>query len=254
MDLCGALIQYPSTDGRLFDPRAFIERMQRGGALVVMAADLLALALITPPGELGADVAVGSTQRFGVPLGAGGPHAGYFATREIHARRLPGRLVGVSRDAHGRTAYRLAIQTREQHIRRDKATSNICTAQVLLAIMAGLYAVYHGPDGLHRIARRVRAMTSVLAEGLRRLGHELAEGAYFDTLRLTPSGKSAKQVLADARARGINLRDFGDETVGVALDETTTREDVEQLLAAFAAEDAPPAFDSLAAAADAPLP
>ncbi|HVN39827.1 MAG TPA: aminomethyl-transferring glycine dehydrogenase [Myxococcota bacterium] len=253
-DCCGLLLQYPASDGRIADPRPTIARAHAAGALVVVAADPLALVLLTPPGELGADIAVGSMQRFGVPLGYGGPHAAYLATRDELARRLPGRLVGVSRDAHGRAAYRLAIQTREQHIRRDKATSTICTAQVLLAIMAGLYAVYHGPDGLRRIARRVRGMTCVLAEGLRRMGHELAEGPRFDTVRVTPSGKSAKQVLADARARGINLRDFGDESVGVALDETTTREDVEQLLAAFAAEDAPPAFDSLAAAADAPLP
>ncbi|HEX5066834.1 MAG TPA: aminomethyl-transferring glycine dehydrogenase [Myxococcota bacterium] len=251
---CGVLLQYPTTDGRVADPRRLIERAKKAGALAVVAADPLALVLLTPPGELGADIAVGSMQRFGVPLGYGGPHAAYLATRDELARRLPGRLVGVSRDAHGHVAYRLAIQTREQHIRRDKATSNICTAQVLLAIMAGLYAVYHGPEGLRRIARRVRGMTLVLAEGLRRLGHELPDGLFFDTLRVTPSGKSAKQVLADALERGINLRAYGDDAVGVSLDETTTREDVEKLLAAFAADSTPPGFEALAAAAEAPLP
>ncbi len=254
MDLCGVLLQYPTTDGRLRDPRPVIERVQRGGALVVVAADLLALTLIASPGELGADVAVGSTQRFGVPLGAGGPHAAYFATRDLHARRLPGRLVGVSRDVHGRPAYRLAIQTREQHIRRDKATSNICTAQVLLAIMAGMYAVYHGPDGLRRIARRVRGLACVLAEGLRRMGHELGDAAFFDTLRVVPGGVSAKEVIAAAAERGFNLRDFGDDSVGVALDETTTRADVERILASFGGGATAPAIDDLVAAAKAPLP
>ncbi len=254
MDLCGALLQYPASDGRLVDPRAWIERLHAADVQVVMAADLLALTLIASPGELGADVAVGSTQRFGVPMGAGGPHAAYFATREAHARRLPGRLVGVSRDVHGQPAFRLAMQTREQHIRRDKATSNICTAQVLLAIMAGMYAVYHGPEGLRRIARRVRGMTCVLAEGLRRLGHELGDAAFFDTLRVVPNGMRAKEAIAAAAERGFNLRDFGDESVGVALDETTRRADVERLLEAFAGGGTPPAFDSLATAATAPLP
>jgi glycine dehydrogenase len=252
-DACGVLLQYPTTDGRVVDPRAAIERAHAAKALAVVAADPLALVLLTPPGEFGADIAVGSMQRFGVPLGYGGPHAGYLAAREELARRLPGRLVGVSRDAHGQLAYRLAIQTREQHIRRDKATSNICTAQVLLAIMAACYAVYHGPEGLRRIARRVRGFTQVLAEGLRRMGHELPDAPSFDTLRVRPRGKSAKQVMDEALQHGFNLRPLGDDAVGVSLDETTTRDDVEKLLAAFA-EGAPPAFDTLAERAAAPLP
>ena len=254
--VCGVLLQYPTSDGRLLDPRPVVERAHATGALVVMAADLLALTLVTPPGELGADVAVGSAQRFGVPLGYGGPHAGYMSTLDKHARRLPGRLVGVSVDAHGRTAYRLAIQTREQHIRRDKATSNICTAQVLLAIMAGMYAVYHGPEGLARIARRIRGWTSVLRVGLEAQGHGVPDAAHFDTLRITPNGRSANEILTAARASGYNLRDFGDGTLGVSLDETTIRSDVRALLAAFAGSEAganPAAFER-AATSEIPAP
>jgi glycine dehydrogenase len=251
--LVGVLLQYPTTDGAILDHRGFIERVHEAGAMVVMAADLLALTLITPPGELGADIAVGSSQRFGVPLGFGGPHAAFLSTREEHVRRMPGRLVGVSRDATGRPALRLAIQTREQHIKRDRATSNVCTAQVLLAIMAGFYAVYHGPDGLRRIARRVHAFTGGLAAALAAGGHALAgRGAgapFFDTLRVRPSGRDAGDVIARAAERGIDLRRYDDgETVGVALDETTTPQDVAAILEAFGVTDAPDVVELVAAA------
>jgi glycine dehydrogenase len=231
--VCGALLQYPDTRGAALDHRGLADRVHAAGAQLVVATDLLALALLAPPGEWGADIAVGNSQRFGVPMGYGGPHAGFIATRSEHARRMPGRIIGVSRDAHGDPAYRMAIQTREQHIRREKATSNICTAQALLAIMAGLYATYHGPAGVKRIAERVHAFTVVLAEGARRLGHGVPGVAFFDTVRVEVAGGASGAVMAEALRRGINLRDFGDGSVGVSLDETVTRADVADLLACF---------------------
>ena len=230
----GALVQYPATDGCVHDYRALCEAARAAGSHVVVAADILSLALLTPPGEFGADVAVGSTQRFGVPMGYGGPHAAYIACREQFKRQLPGRIIGVSVDRHGNPALRMALQTREQHIRRERATSNICTAQVLLAVMAGMYAVYHGPDGLRRIAARIHMQAASLARGLEAAGNEIVHRTYFDTLRVRPA-KGPEAVLAAAREAHINLRDFRDGTVGVALDETVTPADLDDLLAAFGA-------------------
>ena len=222
-NIFGAVIQYPDVDGQINHYQSFSEKAKANNTYLCVCADLMSLVLLTPPGEWGADCVVGSSQRFGVPMGFGGPHAGFMAVRTGLERSLPGRLVGVSVDADGQTAYRLALQTREQHIRRDKATSNICTAQVLLAVMASMYAVYHGPEGLRHIANGVHRKTAQLAASLKAAGVNVANGSFFDTLTVVTNDAAA--VIAKAASKGYNLRDMGGH-VGIAFDETTTSEDV----------------------------
>jgi glycine dehydrogenase len=236
-DFFGALLQYPSTDGAVLDYRPFVEKARNANVIVTVAADILSLVLLTPPGEWGADIVVGSSQRFGVPMGFGGPHAAFLATKDDYKRHLPGRIIGVSRDSRGKPALRMALQTREQHIRREKATSNVCTAQVLLAVIASMYAVYHGPDGLRAIAQRVHKLTVMLAEALRALGYQIKHDAFFDTLRVTGGPSTGEDVFERAALRDINLRLYDNGDLGIALDETVSGAELADLIAVFANTD-----------------
>ncbi|KFF42082.1 MAG: glycine dehydrogenase (decarboxylating) alpha subunit [Candidatus Atelocyanobacterium thalassa isolate SIO64986] len=236
-NIFGALLQYPATDGSIHDYRCFIEDIHEKNALVTVAADLLSLALITPPGEFGADIAIGTTQRFGVPLGYGGPHAAYFATRERYKRQIPGRIVGVSKDVRGNPALRLALQTREQHIKREKATSNICTAQVLLAIVAGMYAVYHGPEGIKNIALKIYKLAVILKDGLKKLNYVVSNDPFFDTINLSLDKDRQNRVIETALEKKVNLRLFKKGVISISLNETTTVDDIVELWQIFAEQD-----------------
>ena len=232
--ILGAIVQYPATDGAIYDYHQFAEQVHAAGGLFVTATDLLSLMLLKPPGEFGADIAIGNSQRFGVPLGYGGPHAAFLSTHEELKRSIPGRIAGVSHDANGKPAIRLALQTREQHIRREKATSNICTAQVLLAVMAGMYAVYHGPTGLKQIAERVHDHTCTLRAELEKLGYDTGESPCFDTVSVNVPAETAAELLTAAHTKQINLREIDATHIGISLDETTTSADVEELQQIFA--------------------
>src|SRR5213596_3591486 len=254
-NVIGALLQYPATDGAIRDYGPLCGAAHAAGALVTVATDLLALTLLTPPGEWGADIAVGNSQRFGVPLGYGGPHAAFFAIRDDYKRHLPGRIIGVSKDRAGRVGLRMALQTREQHIRREKATSNVCTAQVLLAVVASMYAVYHGPEGLLRIARRVHRYTTSLAAALEKLGYGIAYPHYFDTLAIDVPQEVLPRITDAARVKQINLRILSQTRIGVALDEATTLGDLADLVAAFSLNEVLPFMvEDLGAKADTAIP
>ena len=233
-DIFGAIVQYPAGDGEIYDYRAFCEAAHKNGSLVTVACDLMALLLLMPPGEFGADVAVGSAQRFGVPLGYGGPHAAFFSTRDEYKRSMPGRIIGLTIDSHGNPAYRMALQTREQHIRRDKATSNICTAQALLANISAMYAVYHGPKGLRAIAERIHALTAFLAEELKHLGLKISNDRFFDTLKIeTENVAQLEAIRREAISARMNFRYFGERAIGISIDETTTVEAVREIISVF---------------------